>query len=83
MPDIVIHEEIGTHSYTPRLSHVQVTHDGNVTYKEPATYETSCSIDTAFFPFDSQVLKVYWLIDLNFNGIGFSLSLSSIISSVY
>ena len=54
MPNIVVYEEIGVRDYSPRLRSVKIHYDGEVEYREPTVYETSCSIDTAFFPFDVQ-----------------------------
>nr|XP_026689443.1 acetylcholine receptor subunit alpha-type acr-16-like [Ciona intestinalis] len=54
-PDIVVYEEIGSATYAPRVPYVFVRSDGTVGFLQPTAYETTCSINIAFFPFDRQV----------------------------
>ena len=54
-PDIVVYEEIGIRDYSPRLQKFKILSNGLIEYREPTVFETTCSIDTAFFPFDVQV----------------------------
>jgi len=49
-------EEIGVRDYSPRLPYVKVSSNGTVTFFEPTSYETTCSVDIAHFPFDFQVI---------------------------
>nr|CAB3230783.1 neuronal acetylcholine receptor subunit beta-3-like [Phallusia mammillata] len=55
MPDIVCYEEIGTKDYSPRVPYVEISSDGTVRYFEPTAFETTCSVNIAYFPFDHQV----------------------------
>ncbi|XP_076826203.1 uncharacterized protein LOC143473203 [Clavelina lepadiformis] len=54
-PDLVMYEETGVKEYQPRLQRAKISSDGTVRYTEPCVFESTCSIDTAFFPFDKQI----------------------------
>lgn len=54
-PDVVVYEEIGVRDYNPRLQNFEINSNGDVHFREPTVFETTCSINTAFFPFDVQV----------------------------
>lgn len=56
-PDITVYEEVGSRDLSPRLPFVELRHSGQILYAEPTILETSCSVNTAFFPFDKQVLN--------------------------
>jgi len=49
-------EEIGVRDYSPRLPYIKVSSNGTVRFLEPTSYETTCSVDIAHFPFDFQVI---------------------------
>ena len=58
-PDIVCEEDIANEPYSPRIPYVTVTHEGEISHHEPVQYETTCSVNIAYFPFDKQVYKLY------------------------
>lgn len=55
-PDVVVYEDTGNRDYSPRLPYAEVSSDGRVRYLEPTVFETSCSVNIAYFPFDHQVI---------------------------
>ena len=55
MPDIVGLEETGARDFQPRIPFVVVSYDGSVRYLEPVAFTTTCPINIAYFPFDTQV----------------------------
>ncbi|XP_039254706.2 uncharacterized protein LOC120331651 isoform X1 [Styela clava] len=57
-PDIAVYEEVGARDLSPRLPFIKLTSEGDIEYAEPSILETSCSVDTAFFPFDSQLCSM-------------------------
>ena len=59
-PDVVPFNDVGNTKYD-RFNYVVpilVRHTGLVHWAQPANYETSCSMDTTRFPFDSQTCHI-------------------------
>ncbi|CAK8683899.1 unnamed protein product [Clavelina lepadiformis] len=57
-PDILCEEDIANEPYSPRIPYVTVTHEGEISHHEPVQYETTCSVNIAYFPFDKQVCTI-------------------------
>nr|XP_004226901.1 neuronal acetylcholine receptor subunit beta-3-like [Ciona intestinalis] len=54
IPDVVCYEETGVMDYTPRIPYVEINNFGLVRFLQPVAYETTCSVNIAYFPFDQQ-----------------------------
>ncbi|XP_078483390.1 neuronal acetylcholine receptor subunit alpha-9-like [Ciona intestinalis] len=54
IPDVVMDEEVGLYDYSPRLPFLFVEHTGLVGLLQPSSFETSCRVNIAYFPFDVQ-----------------------------
>ncbi|XP_078495011.1 uncharacterized protein LOC101242784 [Ciona intestinalis] len=58
IPDVVCYEETGVMDYTPRIPYVEINNFGLVRFLQPVAYETTCSVNIAYFPFDQQASEV-------------------------
>ncbi|CAK8681888.1 unnamed protein product [Clavelina lepadiformis] len=54
IPDLLAYEETGGRDYSPRIPYVIVNYKGMISYFEPVAFETTCGVNIAYFPFDSQ-----------------------------
>ncbi|KAL4646234.1 neuronal acetylcholine receptor subunit alpha-4-like [Arapaima gigas] len=53
-PDIVLYNNADGDFAVTHLTKAHLFHNGNIKWKPPAIYKSSCSIDVTFFPFDQQ-----------------------------
>ncbi|XP_030208405.1 neuronal acetylcholine receptor subunit non-alpha-3 [Gadus morhua] len=54
LPDIVLYENADGRFVGSLMTKAKVRSDGTITWKPPASYKSSCTMDVTFFPFDRQ-----------------------------
>uniref|UniRef100_A0A3B3WVZ0 Cholinergic receptor, nicotinic, alpha 4b n=1 Tax=Poecilia mexicana TaxID=48701 RepID=A0A3B3WVZ0_9TELE len=57
-PDIVLYNNADGDFAVTHLTKAHLFYDGQIKWKPPAIYKSSCSIDVTFFPFDQQNCKM-------------------------
>ncbi|VDM52594.1 unnamed protein product [Angiostrongylus costaricensis] len=63
-PDVLLYNSVDQHFDSTWPVNAVIYHTGNVTWIPPAVIRSSCSIDIAYFPFDSQNIGIAFHLDL-------------------
>ncbi|XP_015785552.1 acetylcholine receptor subunit beta-like 2 [Tetranychus urticae] len=58
LPDIVLYNNADGDYVITKLTKALVTSDGKVSWKPPAIFKSSCTIDVEYFPFDEQTCQM-------------------------
>ena len=59
MKDIQLYNNADTSSLTFESTQMIIKSDGNITWLATGIFDSSCSIDVHYFPFDTQVRNSY------------------------